>query len=67
MTYKTKSLIHPVLHVPAVADVVGDWMVNGRYHGLKLQFADGHRVYMTFAEIAEAQAALPVEAPEVVQ
>jgi len=62
MIHKTKSLMHPVQHVPAVADVVGDWMVNGRYHGLELQFPDGHLVYMTFAEIAEAQAALEVEA-----
>jgi len=68
MIHKTKSLMHPVQHVPATADVLGDWKKNGRYHGLELQFADGHHTYMTFSEIDQAQqAALEVEAVEVVQ
>lgn len=67
MIHKTKSLMHPVLRVPAIADVVGDWMKNGRYHGLELQFPDGHRVKMSFSEIGEAQAALETEAAEVVK
>lgn len=61
MTAKTKQLLHPLLHVPAVATIVKDWMVNGRYHGLELQFPDGHRCLLTFAEIAALQAAVEVE------
>lgn len=62
MTQKTKELLHPIQNVPAVATIVSDWMKNGRFIGLELQFPDGHRCKLTFAEIQAAQAALEEEA-----
>lgn len=59
---KTIKLLHPIHDVPAVADVVDKLFDNGRYTGYILQFPDGHRTQMTFAEIYIAQDGLEEEA-----
>ena len=46
---------HPLHGLPSTPKVVGDYMENGRFVGLKLQFADGHTASLTFAEIRRLQ------------
>lgn len=60
-TRKIIHLQHPTLHVPAEALQVGYYREAGRIVGLELQFADGRRMKLTFAEIADLQAALAQE------
>lgn len=57
MKQKTRELIHPLLDVPAVAVEVDYWRRNGRTAGLVLQFCDGHRASLTFAEVERLQEA----------
>jgi hypothetical protein len=49
------NLHHPLLTVPATADILGLWQENGRFIGLELCFPDGHHTYLTFQEIEELQ------------
>ena len=53
---KTMELQHPLHDIPAIADVLGDWLENGRAVGLELQYPDGHHTFLTFQEIQELQA-----------
>lgn len=54
---KTRELLHPIHRVPAVADVVGYYLdpVTSRNIGEELQFCDGHRCKLTYAEIQDLQ------------
>ena len=49
------ELAHPILDVPATADILGFWRENGRLLGLELHFPDGHHAFLTFQEIQELQ------------
>ncbi len=51
----TIELQHPLLHVPAVADVLRAWQENGRVIGHELLFPDGHHCHLTKAEIEALQ------------
>lgn len=55
---RTRELLHPLLKVPAVAVVTGYYQRNGRNIGEVLQFVDGHRASLTYAEISNLEAEL---------
>lgn len=57
------TLLHPIQQVPAEATQTAFYVDpdKGCYIGLTLQFADGHTVNMTYAEIRTAQAAVARE------
>lgn len=62
MGKKSYNLIHPLHGVPAVATQEDYWREKGRAVGLELQFCDGHRACMTYAEIQAAQVQPEAEA-----
>lgn len=55
---RTRELLHPLLKVPAVVVVTGYYQRNGRNIGEVLQFVDGHRASLTYAEISNLEAEL---------
>lgn len=55
---RTRELLHPLLKVPAVAVVTGRYYAAGRNIGEVLQFVDGHRASLTYAEISNLEAEL---------
>jgi hypothetical protein len=52
------SLMHPTLHVPAVATSTNYYRHAGRAIGLVLVFADGHTASLSYREIGELEDAL---------
>lgn len=61
---QTRELQHPLHQVPAVAQVVGYYVKNGRNVGEELQFCDGHRCKLTYAEITKLQQAVAIAVNE---
>lgn len=58
-------LRHPEYDAPAVAEVVGNWMENGRYTGYELRFTgEGGTRHLRFAEIRALQGVAPGAADE---
>jgi hypothetical protein len=58
-TAKTYRLMHPTLHVPAVATSTNYYRSPaGKAIGMVLQFADGHTASLTYGEIGQLQEAL---------
>ena len=61
MTIKTEVkiiyLLHPNERVPAVAQRVGYYTEAAKVIGYELQFPDGHRCHLTYAEIGDLIAA----------
>lgn len=57
MTIQTEikmiHLLHPIERVPAEAQRIGYYLQAGRAIGYELQFPDGHRCKLTYAEIGE--------------
>jgi hypothetical protein len=54
---KAVHLQHPLLGCPAMAEFADYYLVNGRNVGMVLQFPDGHRASLTYAEIESLQGA----------
>lgn len=50
---KVIYLLHPVKQIPAEAQRIGYYLEAGRVVGYELQFPDGHRCKLTYAEIGE--------------
>lgn len=50
-------LLHPLHKVPAVAQRVGYYTHEAKVIGYELQFPDGHRCSLTYAEIGQLIAA----------
>ena len=61
MAHKTEVkliyLLHPNEEVPAVAQRVGYYTEAAKVIGYELQFPDGHRCHLTYAEIGDLIAA----------
>lgn len=51
----TVALRHPLNGCEAVATQAGYYQKNGRAVGLVLEFADGHRASLSYAEIRQLQ------------
>lgn len=50
-------LLHPIQKVPAAAQRVGYYTETAKVIGYELQFPDGHRCQLTYAEIGHLIAA----------
>ena len=61
---KTRELLHPVLAVASIATVASYYQRAGRNIGEVLQFVDGHRASLTYAEIGQLEAELKEQAAE---
>jgi len=50
---KVIHLLHPIQRAPAEAQRIGYYTQAGRAVGYELQFPDGHRCNLTYAEIGK--------------